>query len=120
MRRVLVCGDRVWRDPEPIRAVLAGLTAVHRTVTVISGAAPGADTLAGEVAAELGIPVDEFPPRPPGDVGARRDRNARMLAEGRPDEVWAFCDALELSPGTAHMVALAREAGVPVRLVGNR
>lgn len=37
-------------------------------------------------------------------------RNAKMLAEGKPDLVVAFPGG----KGTAHMVGIARKAGVPV------
>jgi hypothetical protein len=40
-------------------------------------------------------------------------RNAQMLSEGRPDRVVAFHDHLSASVGTAHMLELARRAGLP-------
>lgn len=43
-------------------------------------------------------------------------RNREMLAEG-PDVVLAFHADLAKAKGTRHMVRIAREAGVPVRVV---
>jgi hypothetical protein len=113
--RLLVCGSRDWTDRVLIRSTLASLAEVD---VVIHGAAPGADRLAGEVARELGIPVLAFPAdwdkhgRAAGPI-----RNAQMLREGRPHLILAFHDALEHSRGTRDMVAKAKRAGRPVRLI---
>ena len=40
-------------------------------------------------------------------------RNQKMLDEDRPDLVVAFYNK-EVTPGTAHMVKISREAGIPV------
>lgn len=82
--------------------------------TVIHGAASGADRLAGEVATEMGIPVEEFPARW-NDYGRAAGviRNQMMLTHGKPDLVLAFPGGR----GTADMVARARKANVPVRVV---
>jgi hypothetical protein len=45
-------------------------------------------------------------------------RNVQMLEEGHPDLVLAFSDNLEESKGTAMMVKLAKDAGVPVYVIG--
>lgn len=41
-----------------------------------------------------------------------------MLEEGEPDLVIAFSDNLSESRGTAMMCKLAKEAGVPVYVIG--
>jgi hypothetical protein len=120
---VLVCGSRDWTDRLAIWDEL-----FKRRVTteiVIHGAARGADTLAGRVAHELGLPVHEYPadwdrykPDPEYDpeTGQRRGnpaghiRNAQMLRDGQPDLVLAFGEGR----GTDGMVKLAEKAGVPV------
>ena len=40
-----------------------------------------------------------------------------MLDQGKPSLVLAFHDDIENSKGTKHMVKIAREAGVEVRIV---
>jgi hypothetical protein len=108
--RLLVCGGRefVYRP-----AVFAALDRAHakRTVTVlVHGAARGADSLAGEWARARGIAEERHPANWERD-GKRAGpiRNAEMLATGI-DGVVAFPGGR----GTAHMVQIAREAGVPV------
>lgn len=114
---ILVCGSRKWADRLPIWDALFRLR--HETELVIHGAARGADTLAGDVCRDLGIPVHEYP----ADwdrygKGAGFIRNSRMLKEGQPDLVLAFTE--EPEGGTAQMVKLARKADVEVRVHGPR
>jgi hypothetical protein len=116
--RVLVSGARTWTDRETIRRELARLPVGS---VIIHGDARGADRLAGEVAAELGLTVLACPAewhkygRAAGLV-----RNRAMLAEHRPQRVIAFHPAIEEARGTKHMVELARQAGVEVRVVSGR
>jgi YspA, cpYpsA-related SLOG family len=90
--------------------VLDGLEPMQVSM-IIHGAAPGADTLTGRWAELRRIPVEAFPPdwekrsRAAGPI-----RNARMLAEGKPDLEVAFPGG----HGTANMVKQARAAGVEV------
>jgi hypothetical protein len=110
--KVLVCGGRDYADA---RALDEALDALHRETAItrlIHGAARGADSLAAAWAKSRCIPELAFP------ADWKRDgkaagfvRNARMLREGRPALVVAFPGG----KGTAHMVKLARDAGVPVR-----
>jgi hypothetical protein len=114
--RVIVAGAVAWSDAEAIRRELSGLPA--RT-TVVHGDCPGADALAGEVAAELGLAIE--PMAKNGDDYRRYRRaawkglNERMLAAGA-DLVLAFHPDGEASRGTGHLVGLARAAGVEVRV----
>lgn len=86
-------------------------------VTVIHGAAKGADSIAGEVAAELGFTVIACPPdwkrygRAAGLVC-----NKQMLQEYQPQLVLAFVVDWSKSPGTRQMVGLTRKARVPTRV----
>ena len=115
--RVLLCGSRHWTDGD---LILRELSALQSVEVVIEGEAPGADTHARHAAEQLGIPVLHFPAdwdrhgRAAGPL-----RNQQMLDEGKPDLVLAFTDGLNTSRGTADMVARARRAGVPVRLISH-
>jgi hypothetical protein len=108
--RVLVCGGRDFDDCDKLNIMLRSLWLSCSDV-IIHGAAPGADTLAGQWAHDRGIPVEAFPAdwekhgRAAGPI-----RNQQMLAEGKPDLVVAFPG----HRGTANMVRQAREAGVRV------
>jgi len=118
--RVLVCGDRNWTDVDAIhnRLFLVALDTPPSKITVIHGAARGADQIAHRVARELGCAVMPFPAdwvrygRAAGPV-----RNRQMLVEGRPDRVLAFHNNLSESRGTADMVRRARKAGIPVEVI---
>ena len=109
--RLLVCGGRNYQDGNTVWAIL---WALHPEV-VIHGAAKGADKLAGDWAVEMQVPCDEFHAdwtshgRAAGPI-----RNARMLAEGKPDLVLAFPGG----SGTENMVKQATAAGIPVILGG--
>lgn len=115
--RVLICGDRNW-DDRPLFD-----EAMHRFVErhgipelVIEGCARGADAMAERWAQENGVRVQHHPAnwqlehRAAGPI-----RNQRML-NAKPDYVIAFHANLPKSKGTAHMVRIARRAGVPVWL----
>lgn len=108
MKKILVCGGRDYQNRAK---VFETLDAQEPPFTIIHGAARGADALAAAYARERGIPVQAYPAdwRRDGKSAGYR-RNERMLRDGRPDLVIAFPGG----PGTAHMVARAREAGVPV------
>lgn len=112
--RLLICGSRGWADDWPIRLTLE----THEPTVVIHGDCRGADRIAGEVAAEMGIEVLGFPADWDRHAkGAGPERNQQMLDEGKPDRVVAFHDDLKNSEGTADMVRRAQQAGLPVETV---
>ncbi len=117
MMRVFVCGSLTWRDPDAIRKVIESLPDGS---VVIHGACPsGADLFADVFARRRGLRVIRFPAdwRMGKQAGPRRNR--RMLAEGRPDVVYAFRARGE-SRGTDGMIRLAKAAGVPVHVIQER
>ncbi len=109
--RVLVCGGRPFDDVVFAHATLDRLHREHGFHVLIEGDARGADRIAGEWADLRGIAHLKFAAdwealgRKAGPI-----RNERMLKEGMPDLVVAFPGGR----GTAHMVRLAREAGLRV------
>ena len=118
--RVLVCGSRTFSDQHVIGAVLDGVGAFHDwKITVIHGAAKGADYLANGWAASNDVPVLPFAAQ--WNLYGKRAgflRNTQMLEEGQPDVVWAFVDKpLAESKGTKMMVDIARKAGVQCYVV---
>jgi hypothetical protein len=44
-------------------------------------------------------------------------RNEKMLSENNPDFIFAFVPDIRSSPGTEHMLELARSSGIPAYLV---
>jgi len=119
--RVLICGSRGWHDPAPITAILAGLDILAEgkgeELTVIHGAAPGADSLAGRIARQWGVSVIEEPAdwdqygKAAGPI-----RNQKMLDDHEPDVVYAFRSTGK-SSGTDDMVTKSQRAGLPVYIV---
>ena len=96
---------------------LRAYMAQGREITVVHGAARGADTLAGEAAKRCGFAVEEYPAdwrqwgKRAGPI-----RNQRMLDEGKPQIVHAFHDHILDSKGTRDMIYRALGAGLPVYL----
>lgn len=108
--RVLVCGGRDYQDSERVELELA----LVQPTLVIHGGARGADYLAFLWSQERGIPSECFAADwETYGRGAGPIRNARMLAEGKPDLVVAFPGGR----GTEDMKRRARAAGVPVKEV---
>ena len=108
----LFCGSRKWTDRD-----LIGKDLIHLSLDtlVVHGGAPGADTIADEIAHTLGLHTavvvalwDHY------GRGAGPLRNQAMLTL-MPDEVYAY--PLNGS-GTRGMIALAVEAGIRVHVRG--
>lgn len=112
--RLLVCGDRNWTN----RALVYEQVRSFAPSLVIHGAARGADTIGGDVAKLLNVPVQVYPAqwathgRAAGPI-----RNQQMLDEGKPDYVLAFHNDIFNSKGTKDMLNRAKKAGVPCTLV---
>lgn len=115
--KVLVCGSRNWQDREAIGCALKWLYEIGYT-TVIHGCCQGADTLAGELALELRMCIEEYPAQW-GKYGraAGPIRNKRMLNMGNPDLVIAFHNDMANSRGTKDMVNRAFNADVDCRVI---
>ncbi len=109
--KLLVCGGRYFSDANSLQRVLDLLHSANPIHAVISGAAPGADSLAHRWAQDHHIKSERYPAlwglykRAAGPI-----RNAQMIKEGQPDAVVAFPG----QAGTKDMVAKALAAGLPV------
>lgn len=110
--RVLVCGSRHFNDRVKLDEVLRELP----IDTVIEGEAKGADRLSRDWAEDNNVPVQKFPAN--WELYGKRAgpiRNTQMLKEGKPEMVVAFL--AQVGSGTAHMIRIAEEAGIPVTIV---
>ena len=113
--RILCCGDRNWSDCYKVREALKEYE--HDTI-VIHGCCRGADEISGKTAKLFGWEVIEFPAdwkqygRSAGPI-----RNRKMLVEGKPDLVIAFHSNIERSKGTANMLAQAKKANIPYKVI---
>ena len=111
--RLLVTGGRDFTDAAVIKEALMDIE--QRPDVIIHGDAAGADRVAGQVAAKLGLEVWKFPAnwaRYGKSAGPRR--NYQMIQEGRPTHVLAFPGGR----GTQNMVEQADAAGLPIRFIG--
>lgn len=133
--RVLITGERHWKNPFLVHSMLWGLAmqswAKGNPLILIHGAAPGVDTVVSDWVEEMqlaNLEVDERPhpahwkhtdactPRCRKVVGraAGPIRNKKMLTE-KPQLCVAFHDDLDgESRGTKNMVKQAKAAGIPV------
>lgn len=115
--RLLVCGGRTFDDHELLHTALTDWIAAHGWPTeVITGGAPGADTLGHAWATTEGIPTRVFPAdwAAHGRAAGPR-RNAQMAAHAAQGQ--GGCLALPGGRGTADMVRQARAAGLTVYVV---
>jgi hypothetical protein len=109
--RVLVCGGRNFADAKYIAAKLDALDAFYNITEVIHGDARGADRMAAHWGFLRETKVRAFPadwekyPKAAGPI-----RNEQMLREGKPEMVIAFSGGR----GTAHMIRIAKKAGIGV------
>lgn len=115
---VIVCGSREWTDEAPIRAVLSKL---EEHSIVIHGAQRGADTIAGIVAADLGLHVlpEEAEWKAFGKAAGpkRNDKMLETLVKAattyrQPVHCYAFHHDAKLGVGTRDMVRKAMQAHV--------
>lgn len=118
--RILVTGSRSWTNRDAIRRALEATLEQCAgdffedisEVTVVHGAARGADRIAGEIAAELGCTVEAHSAdwdrhgRAAGPI-----RNVEMIRLGA-DILLAF--PMGPSVGTRHCMAAAKAAGIHV------
>lgn len=112
---VAVTGGRGYRDAATVARELDALGPLS---LLVHGDASGADRLARDWARRRGVQVQPCPAAwrdrdGVRDLAAGFKRNQAMLDQWRPALVLAFPGGR----GTADMVARARRAGVPVRLV---
>lgn len=116
MTRVLITGPRNLTDYWLVFEVLDGQHKADPITCVIEGGANGADRFSSAWAERRGVPhercaVDHTLDGPWPGAGPRR--NWRMLRTTAPDRVIAFI-ATPPTPGTSHMVKVAKRAGLPV------
>ena len=115
--KVIVCGGRGWSDR---KAIFTRLFDLPSDSIVVEGGCHGADTMAREVALDLGLEVVTFWAawKKYGKSAGHR-RNIKMLNTG-PSLVIAFHDNLSESKGTKHTVTEARKRGIETEVIGSK
>lgn len=112
--RVIIAGGRDFSDYSLLRRKCDVFFRQKTPSAILSGMARGADSLGVQYANEKGIPVQKYP-ADWNKYGRRAGmvRNRQMLEDA--DALVAFWDGA--SRGTANMITIAKEAGIPVRVV---
>jgi hypothetical protein len=109
--RTIIAGSRGCTDK---RELLAALAECGWTPTVvISGAAPGADTLGEEWAKKFNVPCERYPAdwkRLGKSAGHQRNQQMATAAEA----LIALWDGT--SPGTHHMITAAKRRGLRIHI----
>lgn len=106
-----MCGGREYTNTVLAHDTLYELNFDGKEDCIIAGGARGADELAKQFGYVYDIPVEIYHADwETYGKAAGYIRNKTMLEEGKPDMVVAFAGG----KGTAMMVKIAREAGVPV------
>jgi hypothetical protein len=126
--RVLITGGRGYANAARLTEALDTVHSATPVALLIHGDCRGADRLAARWAEQRGIATDPHPADwgdidAPGAVvrwnprsrkfynaAAGRQRNLSMISSTHPELVVAFAGG----PGTAHCVASALKAGIPV------
>lgn len=115
--RVIVCGSRTFSFREWMFRELDKIHEATPITCVIEGEATGADSLGKLWAKSHGIEVLKFRAdwKQYGKTAGLIRNREMLLAD--PDKVYAFVDKpLQESRGTAHMVKISAQAGVPTRV----
>lgn len=115
--RVVVAGSRGFDDfpllREKLTLLIAGKVKTHEVV-IVSGGARGADQLGEQYARQHGLDVEVMPAdwnRLGRSAGYQRNQDMADVA----DAVVAFWNGS--SPGTRHMINLAKERNLPLRVI---
>lgn len=107
--RLLVCGDRHWKNFQLLWQVIGEFN----PDVIIEGGARGADTMAKTHAELNEIELLHFPAnwelygKKAGPI-----RNYQMLREGKPDIVIGFHENINESRGTKHMLTISKQHGI--------
>jgi len=113
--QVIIAGSRSFTDYSLLKRKLTHLFSnCAAPIGIVSGTARGADQLGERYAAEHGMRVTRFPAdwdRHGKSAGYKRNAVMAQFADG----LVAFWDGK--SRGTGHMINLAREHGLRVRVV---
>jgi hypothetical protein len=112
--RVLFCGDRHWDAEYPIWLKLNDLP---EGTIIVSGGARGADTLAQQVALNLGFEVVVYPAQWDKFGRSAGPIRNRQMADSGIDMCYAFHADITNSKGTADMLKVCRERGIPYELI---
>lgn len=111
--KVIIAGGREFNDYATLCRVCDHMLQNQKEIEIVSGTARGADLLGEQYARERGYPIQQFP--------ADWDKYGKAAGYKRNAEMAAYADALICfwdgkSRGSKHMIDLAREKGLKVKI----
>ena len=112
--KVIIAGGRNFNDYNKLRESCDNILVNQKDVEIVSGTAAGADTLGERYAQEKGYEVKKFPAQWDlygKSAGYKRNQQMAEYADG----LIAFWDGK--SKGTKHMIDIATNKGLKVRVV---
>lgn len=112
--KVIIAGSRSFNDYELLKEKCDIFLSNSKDIEVVSGTANGADKLGERYAQEKGYPIKRFP--------ADWDIHGKKAGYIRNREMAEYADALiafwdKESKGTVHMLNIAKENNLMVRLI---
>lgn len=113
--KILVCGSR---EGVPLEVVAKELSQFPPQTILVQGGCRGVDQMAAAIAKELDFQVKTYPAN--WEVHGKLAgpiRNRDMYDLEKPDLTIGFCDRLENTKGTKHMIEYARSQGGQVKVV---
>jgi len=118
LRRVIVCGGRDFHDADQLARILDKVHAASPIAQLVTGAAPGADTLAGEWARrQLALSSSPEPialEEHPADWGVLGKKAGPMRNEKMAELGAHLCVVFAGGAGTDNMRACAKKHGIPI------
>ena len=112
--KIIIAGGRNFRDYDKLRESCDNILVNQKEVEIVSGTAAGADTLGERYAQEKGYEVKKFPAQWDlygKSAGYKRNQQMAEYADG----LIAFWDGK--SKGTKHMIDIANNMGLKVRVI---
>jgi len=111
--KIIIAGGREYSNYEELKKICDYLLKDKKDIEIVSGNAKGADTLGEKYAVEKGYKISLFP--------ADWDKYNKAAGYIRNKEMAEYADALIAfwdgkSKGTNHMINLAKEKGLVVRV----
>ena len=129
MFKVIIAGGRDFNNYEMLEEYCLKVLASKSTIEVVSGTAPGADSLGETLAIKKGFglksfpaPWDEIEGKPASAIGTTRGGKKYWKRAGmvRNKQMAEYADALIVfhdgtSTGTANMIRIAEHKGLPIK-----
>jgi len=114
MFKVIVAGGRDFNNYQLLKKTLDKLLSLKSDVEIVSGMSSGADSLAVKYAKETGRTIAKFPAKWKTDgnsAGFKRNKVMALYANA------CVCFWDGQSKGTAHMILIARNYNLEVRVI---